>query len=59
LAKISDLTERDCEQGDVLVVRVFINGQYMATCKMVDVLGRIDNDFVLDADLEIFEMEKK
>lgn len=40
-------------------IRVFINGQYMATCKIVDSMYMSGNDIILDADLEIFEQEKK
>jgi hypothetical protein len=51
--------------SDKVVVRVFINGQYVATCNLIDayrspntpVVGQ--GTVVIDADLEVFEMEKK
>jgi len=63
VTKITDIQEEIVHTNTTpdtrVVVRIFVNGQYMTTCKMVDVLGTVDGDFVLDADLEIFEMEKK
>lgn len=42
-----------------IVVRLFINGQYMGRAKIVDNFNFIDDDIVIDADFELFEMEKK
>jgi hypothetical protein len=41
-------------------VRVFMNGQLMTTCKIVQATWNPEKStFTVDADLEIFEMEKK
>lgn len=57
--RVEELTKFECEKDDRVVVRVFMNGQYMTTCRIIDNMTRIDNALVLDVDLEIFEMEKK
>ena len=59
--KFSRLTEMECEQDDTIVVRLFINGQYMATERLICIAFRdpTTNDVVLDADFEVFSMEKK
>jgi len=45
---------------DNVVVRLFINGQYMSTARIIDAHRSIDDKAVIiDADFEIFEMEKK
>lgn len=41
-------------------VRIFINGQLMTTCKIVEATWNPEKStFTVDADLEITEMEKK
>lgn len=61
--KVSELTkiiEDSTNLSYAVVVRVFINGQYMTSCHILDVY-RDDGakSLVFDADLEVFVQEKK
>ena len=47
-------------KSDSIQVRVFINGQLMSTCRICEATWNPSTGkFVIDADLEITEMEKK
>lgn len=56
--QVKDIAKTGCEADDSVVVRIFANGQYLVTCKIVEAY-RQDRALVIDADIEVFEMEKK
>lgn len=57
----ADINKFNVPEDTPIVVRLFINGQYMGAAKVVDNFNYSspDHHIYIDADFELFEQEKK